>query len=373
MSEVFENLVKQAENYTSTLFTSAYRSLAPDAGGPVRQLFGDISLLALGSELEVEDVVRSFFEQLFPVVYRRVIDPDATAFGEDFAECLRVAGNRLGPFGGLPKQLARRLGRSVPPAQVFLQALHLGIEVINTTDHLQYTKECRRALLKMLYCPHCQGLTRSKPCTGYCLNVMRGCLASVAEVDAHWREFVRSLEDVSAGMQEHLDLEQALFGVRPLVAEALAHAQNNGPKLSAQNSIPLKAPERSAEETFSSRRREFINSLRLHRTFYGGLADQLCVGEVASEDGLSCWNGADVTKRWHREDDESPSGEEKTAPDQGQVKLPLPEEVLLFGPAALCHWPSLERLCWLAALCKNSVTLCGNQSDETPPCLLAGL
>uniref|UniRef100_A0A8C9UZD5 Glypican 5a n=1 Tax=Scleropages formosus TaxID=113540 RepID=A0A8C9UZD5_SCLFO len=320
--EVFENLVKQAENYTSTLFTSAYRSLAPDAGGPVRQLFGDISLLALGSELEVEDVVRSFFEQLFPVVYRHVIDPDATAFGEDFAECLRVAGNRLGPFGGLPKQLARRLGRSVPPAQVFLQALHLGIEVINTTDHLQYTKECRRALLKMLYCPHCQGLTRSKPCTGYCLNVMRGCLASVAEVDAHWREFVRSLEDVSAGMQEHLDLEQALFGVRPLVAEALAHAQNNGPKLSAQvsklcgrpsrvparsvgsprdtsqNSIPLKAPERSAEETFSSRRREFINSLRLHRTFYGGLADQLCVGEVASEDGLSCWNGADVTKSY---------------------------------------------------------------------------
>ncbi|KAG7279318.1 hypothetical protein CRUP_025136, partial [Coryphaenoides rupestris] len=33
------------------------------------------------------------------------------------------------------------------------------------------------------------GLTRSQPCMGYCLNVMRGCLASVAEIDPLWRDF----------------------------------------------------------------------------------------------------------------------------------------------------------------------------------------
>ena len=43
--------------------------------------------------------------------------------------------------------------------------------------------------------------------------------------------------------------------------------------------------------------REFLNSLRLYRTFYGGLADQLCVNQLASADGLACWNGADVVKR----------------------------------------------------------------------------
>lgn len=44
--------------------------------------------------------------------------------------------------------------------------------------------------------------------------------------------------------------------------------------------------------------RDFLNSLRLYRTYYGGLADQLCVSELASGDGLSCWNGTDTVKRF---------------------------------------------------------------------------
>lgn len=44
--------------------------------------------------------------------------------------------------------------------------------------------------------------------------------------------------------------------------------------------------------------RDFLNSLRLYRTHYGGLADQLCVSELASGDGLSCWNGIDAVKRY---------------------------------------------------------------------------
>lgn len=44
--------------------------------------------------------------------------------------------------------------------------------------------------------------------------------------------------------------------------------------------------------------RDFLNSLRLYRTYYGGLADQLCVSELASGDGLSCWNGTNIVKRF---------------------------------------------------------------------------
>ena len=79
-----------------------------------------------------------------------------------------------------------------------------------------------------------QGLTQSKPCMGYCLNVVRGCLASMAEVDPHWREFVRSLEGLSSRMHGNQDIEQVLLGVHTLVHDAVAHAQKNGPRLSAQ-------------------------------------------------------------------------------------------------------------------------------------------
>lgn len=44
--------------------------------------------------------------------------------------------------------------------------------------------------------------------------------------------------------------------------------------------------------------RDFLNSLRLYRTYYGGLADQLCVSELATGEGLSCWNGTETVKRF---------------------------------------------------------------------------
>ena len=79
-----------------------------------------------------------------------------------------------------------------------------------------------------------QGLTQSQPCMGYCLNVMRGCLASVAEIDPLWRDFVRSLEGLSARMQGPQDLEQVLLGAPMLLHDAVAYAQGNAPYLAAQ-------------------------------------------------------------------------------------------------------------------------------------------
>ncbi|MBN3295392.1 GPC5 protein, partial [Amia calva] len=321
--ETFETLIRQAENYTNTLFRTTYRDMAVEAAGSVKELFTDIGLFVLGSEVSVEEFISRFFDSLFPLVYNRLINPDLTDIALDYAECIRMARRDLNAFGNIPKLAVGQLVRSMLPGRVFLQALNLGIEVINTTDHLQYTKECKRALLKMQYCPHCQGLTQSKPCMGYCLNVIRGCLANMAEIDSHWREYIRSLEEVSNSMHGTYDIEQVLLNLHSLVNDAVMHAQMNGPKLSLQihkmcghpnrqsaqsssgfpleNSrdfLTLKAPQRDTEETLATKRREFINSLRLYRTFYGALADQLCVSELASADGLSCWNGADVVKSY---------------------------------------------------------------------------
>ncbi|XP_042347697.1 glypican-5a [Plectropomus leopardus] len=322
--EMFEALMRQAENHTNAVLQESYRNMADQAVGPVRELFTDISLFLLGSELSVDDLVQRFFDALFPLVYNHLINPGLSHISQGYAECVRLSSRDVRPFGGAPSVLADQIARSGVSGKLLLQALHLGIEVINTTDHLQLSRECRRALLKMHYCPHCQGLTQSKPCMGYCLNVMRGCLASMAEIDTHWREFVRSLESLSTRMHGPQDLEQVLLGVHMLLHDAVGHAQKNGPRLSAQvhklcgppsrksaqsvsiqhsssssrESIPLKAPVRVSGDSLAVRRRDFLNSLRLYRTYYGGLADQLCVSELASSDGLSCWNGTDIVKSY---------------------------------------------------------------------------
>lgn len=320
--EIFEALMRQAENHTNTLFQESYRTMADHTMDPVRELFTDIGLFLLGSELNVDDIVQRFFDSLFPLVYNHLINPGPSDISSDYAGCLRGASHDTRAFGQAPNILSDQIARSGMSGKLLLQALHLGIEVINTTDHLQMSRECRRALLKMHYCPHCQGLTQSKPCMGYCLNVMRGCLASLAEIDVHWREFVRSLEGLSSRMQGPQDLEQVLLGVHTLLHNAVGHAQKNGPRISAQvhqlcgtpirkppqsvsiqlsigkDLLPLKAAFRPAGVSLAARKQDFLSSLRLYRTYYGGLADQLCVSELSTGDGTFCWNGTNVVKSY---------------------------------------------------------------------------
>ncbi|NXD15178.1 GPC5 protein, partial [Nothocercus nigrocapillus] len=323
--ETFEMLIKLAENYTSTLFCNAYRNMAVEAATHIQEFFTDVGLFIFGTDVSTEGFVNRFFDTLFPIAYSHMIKPGLTDVSLEYAECLRMATRDIRPFGSIPAVVARQMERSLLPSRTFLQALNLGIEVINTTDHLHFSKDCSRALLRMQYCPHCQGLTLSKPCMGYCLNVVRGCLANLAEVDLHWRGYIQALEELSSAMHGTYDLEHVLLNFHSLVNDALIQVHINGPELSEQvNKIcgspvrkPMQSPgcsfdqnkdnqvlkmfSRDSEETLANRRKAFIGHLRLYRAFYGGLADQLCANELAAADGLPCWNGEDVVRSYtHR-------------------------------------------------------------------------
>uniref|UniRef100_A0A6I8N1H8 Glypican 5 n=2 Tax=Ornithorhynchus anatinus TaxID=9258 RepID=A0A6I8N1H8_ORNAN len=314
--ETFETLIRQAENYTSMLFCNTYRDMAFEAVAPVQEFFTDVGLFVFGTDISTEEFVHRFFDTLFPLVYNHLIHPGSTDITLEYSECIHMARREIKPFGNIPQLVVGQMGSSLLPSRTFLQALNLGIEIINTTDHLQLSKECSKALLRMQYCPHCQALTLSKPCMGYCLNVVRGCLANVAEVDPHWQRYIQSLEELSDAMHGMYDIEHVLLNFHLFVNDAITQAHINGQKISEQvNKIcgnpvatPTQTPDcsldqskdkqgmkissaRDNEETLSNRRKEFIDSLRLYKTFYGELANQLCVNELAAADGLPCWNG----------------------------------------------------------------------------------
>ncbi len=42
----------------------------------------------------------------------------------------------------------------------------------------------------MSSCPACQGIPEIQPCRGYCINVMKGCLAFHAQLSDSWNEFI---------------------------------------------------------------------------------------------------------------------------------------------------------------------------------------
>ncbi|KAJ7412512.1 glypican-5 isoform X1 [Willisornis vidua] len=294
--------------------------MAAEATVCVQEFFTDVGLFVFGTELSTEEFVNRFFDTLFPLVYNHVINPGLTDISMEYVECLRMARRVIKPFDNVPKKAIGQMGRSLLSSRT-LQALNLGIEVINTTDHMRFSKDCSRALLRMQYCPHCQGLLQSKPCMGYCLNIIRGCLADIAEVDLHWQRYIQSLEELSSAMSGTYDIEHVLLIFHLLVNDALVQAHIHGPQLSEQVTKicgpPVRKPtqcpgcsfeqnkdnqglrmfSRDSEETLSQSRKEFMNPLWLYTAFYGGLADQLCNNELAAAVGLPYWNGEDVVKR----------------------------------------------------------------------------
>ncbi|CAM5139010.1 unnamed protein product [Eretmochelys imbricata] len=320
--EAFESLLRFAENHTTSLFETAYRAMAKEAVEPVKELFTDLSLYILGAETTVENAVLRFFDSLFPLVYSRLINPGIIDLSEEYTECLRLTRQDINPFGRYSNEVVTELSKSLWASRMLNQALNMGIEVINTTEHAAITKECSKALVKMQYCPHCQGLTLIRPCVGYCLNVMRGCLASVSELDTQWREYISALEYLTNEMAGSHDLELALLGIRNSINEAILHAQLNGPQLSATvDKVCGQPQEREAKPSpdnigqakdmaetqaltmahsanLNNKRREFINYMKRSRTFYASIAERLCDGDLVMRDSSTCWNGEDVVESY---------------------------------------------------------------------------
>ncbi|XP_015687911.1 glypican-3 [Protobothrops mucrosquamatus] len=320
--EAFEMVVRHARNYTNSMFRSYYRHVAARTFKLVGELFTDISLYVLGSDISVNDMVNELFDSLFPLIYPHVIHPGAPDPPVETLECLRLARRDLKAFGPFPKIMMTQVSKSLQVTRVFLQALNLGIEVVNTTDHLRFSKECGRALLKMWYCPQCQDLLLAKPCMGFCGGVLQGCLASVVEIDSYWREYLRSLEGMVKGMKGTYDIEHVLLNLFSLVQDAVIYMQRNAGKLvttisklcgpsqqrqhrSAWNPEDhvagqrmMGAPLVEPQETLSTRKRELVTKLRAHSGFYSSLPEYICSHSSTVHNNTFCWNGHEVVERY---------------------------------------------------------------------------
>ncbi|GAA6068196.1 glypican-5 isoform X1 [Tachysurus ichikawai] len=230
---MYQSLFTFSQGHLSSLFESSYTSLTSEIGPHVSSLFSSLSnFIQDTSNISVDAAVYNFYDNLFLLVHNHIIKPGIVE-DSNLSECLRATRQDVNPFGPNAQAMVEELAGAMQAARALTRAFFMGEELMNVTEIAPLTNECAQALLKMQYCPHCQGLTLIRPCPEFCLNVMRGCLANVAEIDMPWRHYVAILEDLTQTIVGEHSLELALLGVREHVNKAISHAQLHEARISA--------------------------------------------------------------------------------------------------------------------------------------------
>lgn len=353
--DAFQSLLSFSQSHLISLFEGVYKSLMPSISPHIMCLFTDLSQYLQGTgNVSVETAVQCFFDSLFPLVHTRIINPDMAesvstgASGDSqLGDCLRMTRPDINPFGPHPRMMAAELVSALQAGRALSIAFAVGSEVMNVTETTELSKECVRALLRMNYCSHCQGLTLIRACSGYCLNVMRGCLASLSEIHMPWRQYVTVLQDLAHMVAGEHNLELALLRIKDYVEEAIIHAQTDGLRLTAtvdkvcghssntsstvlrkfpsssvtappppanssqelpggdkigmlahlQSSLPQKSSKSDRSITLKKVAREFIREAFRFKPFFNNLPESICNGEFGVEE-MSCWSGDDVVQSY---------------------------------------------------------------------------
>ncbi|KAJ3654021.1 hypothetical protein Zmor_013235 [Zophobas morio] len=240
-------LSRQSENKTLLLFTQVYKGMAVLSKDPIAKLYSDIRSYILvnstktdlaATSIDIKGTVSHFFTNFFPLVYHHILHINGSQdFASDYKECLKKSTETISPFGDIPKQISQSLSKSLEATRLLLQAFAIGREVLNTTDRLlvdesgKSNAECHQALLKMHHCPKCLGMGKNiRPCSGYCLNVLRGCLTKyVAELDSPWNGYVEGIEGLINAMKKNredagVNADLAIRSLDSKISEAIMRA-----------------------------------------------------------------------------------------------------------------------------------------------------
>lgn len=332
--ETFQSLLSFSQSHLISVFENMYTSLLPSVSPHILCLFTDLSRYLQGTgNVSVETAVHCFFDSLFPLVHTHIVNPSmAESIGtgasgdSQIGDCLRMTRQDVNPFGPHPQTMTAELVSALQAGRALSIALAVGSESMNVTETAELSKECVRALVRMQYCSHCRGLTLIRACSGYCLNVMRGCLASLSEIHTPWRQYINILQDLARMVTGEHNLELALLGIRGHVEEAILYAQLHGSRITATvdkvcghssnvssttvrtfspSSVTpppanssLDVPGADKIGMLAHLQREFIGYMSRYKSFFNNLPEKLCDAEMGVDE-LTCWSGDDVVQSYN--------------------------------------------------------------------------
>ncbi|XP_071369533.1 glypican-1-like [Centroberyx affinis] len=229
-------LYRSFDTYFTDLHSGSERSLQEVLSplGPLysqnsrlfADLYSDLRRYYRGSALNLDETLSEFWSRLLEHAFKSSA-PAEVSLSEDYLECVAKQQETLRPFGDVPRDFKMKVIRAFVTARSFVQGLTISGEVVRKVSQVSLSPECVKALMKLVYCPHCRSLASVKPCPNYCSNVMKGCLANQADLDAEWQNLIESMLQVASSFSSEPSLDVVLSSIPVRIFEAVRYLQDN--------------------------------------------------------------------------------------------------------------------------------------------------
>uniref|UniRef100_UPI003AACA85C glypican-6a n=1 Tax=Centroberyx gerrardi TaxID=166262 RepID=UPI003AACA85C len=326
--EFFLELLDNSEKSLNNMFTRTYGKLYMQNSEVFQDLFTELKRYYTGGNVNLEEMLNDFWSRLLERMFQLL--NSQYHFTDDYLECISKYTDQLKPFGDVPRKLKAQVTRAFIAARTFVQGLTVGREVANRVAKVNVVPACIRALTKMLYCPYCRGMPGLKPCHNYCHNVMRGCLANQADLDAEWNLFIDAMLLVADRLDGPFNIEAVIEPIDVKISEAIMTMQDNSMQVSAKIFQGCGQPKpsgmgrsaRGISDVFNARFRPYTpeerpttaagtsldrlrvvwrtmqasvidikEKLKESKKFWSNLPDDICTkGKLTESDEEQCWN-----------------------------------------------------------------------------------
>ncbi|KAK7889886.1 hypothetical protein WMY93_025446 [Mugilogobius chulae] len=225
-------------------------------------LYTDLRQYYRGSALNLDETLSEFWSRLLERTFKSSASSDVI-LSEDYLECVAKQQETLRPFGDIPRDMKMKVVRAFVTARSFVQGLIVSGEVVRKVSQVSLSPECVKALMKLVYCPHCRD----------------------------------TMIQVASSFSTDPSLDVVLSSIPTRIYEAVLYLKDNMESFTAKVYQTCGTPGESGTGTPQSKSRGgravsvLTTKLREMRQYWIELPVALCgkVAEGASPD--KCWNG----------------------------------------------------------------------------------
>ncbi|XP_016994474.2 glypican-4 [Drosophila takahashii] len=223
--DIFTALLKESRTQFNSMFIRTYGVIYERNSYVFSDLFKELETYFANGRVDLLEVMDKFFNTLYQKMFT-VLNTQYT-FDENYMRCVSEHMKELKPFGDVPDKLSVQIKRSFVATRTYGQALATASEVAKKVLNVRLNADCTGALTKMQHCGACKGYTE-KPCTNYCVNVIKGCLHYQHEFDSEWENFAIAMDKLAERLLGSFNIVMVVEPLNIKISEAIMNFQDSG-------------------------------------------------------------------------------------------------------------------------------------------------